>query len=123
VTIRCLVLIPGLVWLLLPPVCICQLPTRALDTISHGAPLFPIPGDSKDTDHAPWCPVLKKFNPTSVTPVVEAPTSFDSLECLPLAATAAVAPGMLRDASSFHAQAEAGSAGQLTYLIVRALRI
>lgn len=119
--IRCLVLIPGLFWLLLPPVCICELPTRVLDTIAHGTPLFPVPGDTKDSEDAPWCPVLKKYYPTTTPQVVELPDCLDCLAFIPL--PAAVSPRALHDPSLVHAEADTAPPGQLTYLLVRALRI
>lgn len=57
-----LVLLPGFLWLLLPPICICHLPEQLLGLPYYEAPWQPgtMP---EEEDHAPGCPAAKKFTP------------------------------------------------------------
>ena len=53
---RWLAAIPGFIWLLLPPICICHLPERLMGTYEQ-----PAPWEDTEDNHAPGCPAGKKM--------------------------------------------------------------
>ena len=58
---RFLLTLPGLVWLLLPPICICHLPERLAGNYSEA----PRPEKAPENeDHAPGCPAAKRITPS-----------------------------------------------------------
>lgn len=57
---RFVLMLPGLLWLLLPPICICHLPERLAGAYSEA----PRPEKAPENQpHAPGCPAAKKVTP------------------------------------------------------------
>jgi len=53
-------MLPGLLWLLLPPICICHFPEKLAGTYQEP----PRPEKAPENeDHAPGCPAAKKLTP------------------------------------------------------------
>jgi hypothetical protein len=119
--IRYFLVLPGIFWLLMPPVCICKLPQRLTDVVRKGAPLFPAPAKGEDKDHAPWCPALKGCNPYAndgETPTVSADAGIVVPDVPSLIES-------VREVACFWLRPQeiiAGPDEQLTYLLLRALR-
>jgi hypothetical protein len=55
--------LPAILWLLLPPICICHLPERLLGMPYQADPFVPL--GSSSGQHAPGCPAAKKHVPHS----------------------------------------------------------
>jgi hypothetical protein len=60
VAVRLAVAIPGILWLLMPPICICHLPEKLAGT--YFAPEYP-QHHPENEDHIPGCPAAKKMTP------------------------------------------------------------
>lgn len=57
---RFILMLPGMLWLLLPPICICHLPERLAGAYSEA----PRPEKAPENQpHAPGCPAAKKVTP------------------------------------------------------------
>lgn len=68
--VRWTVILPGILWLLMPPVCICGLVSRLqargeLAAAQRAADEFPA---KHDGTHAPWCPAVKNSKPYQPAP-------------------------------------------------------
>lgn len=118
-----LAVIPGMIWLLLPPVCICHLPEQLLGLPYYEDPWLPdsLPGEE---DHAPGCPAARKFTPypTEVVPIDVVPQYLIEWAPVPVAVCLVgeltVAPcgcDWIAQPATFHPH------GNRLYLSVRAL--